>query len=136
MTGEHWFPSHMTEIPSAECYDLLASRSVGRVAFVVDGAPSVIPVNHAVDGDDIVFRTSPHSELGRSMAHGSVAFQVDDFDDFSQSGWSVLVHGSAQYDDSSDGLPGEPPSPWAEGVRGLLVRIRPRQVTGRRLIGV
>lgn len=136
MTGEHWFPSHMTEITSAECYELLASRSVGRVAFVVDGAPIVVPVNHAVDGDDIVFRTSPHSELGRSMAHGPVAFQVDDFDDFSQSGWSVLVHGSAHYDDPDAGSIEERPRPWAEGVRVLVVRIRPLQVTGRRLIGV
>lgn len=136
MTGEHWYPSHMTEIPSAECYELLASRSVGRIAFVVDGAPSVVPVNHVVDGDDIVFRTSPHSELGRSMASGPVAFQVDDFDDFSQSGWSVLVQGSAHYDDFDTASSEERPRPWAEGVRGLVVRIRPRQVTGRRLIGV
>jgi len=136
MTDEHWYPSHTTELPLAECYELLASRSVGRVAFVVEGAPRVVPVNHVVDGEDIVFRTSPHTELGRSMAHGPVAFEVDDFDDFSQSGWSVLVQGSAQYEDP-DAVPTEErPHPWAEGARGLIVRIRPRQVTGRRLIGV
>lgn len=135
MTGEHWYPSQITELTAAECYELLASRSVGRVAYVVDGSPIVVPVNHLVDGDDIVFRTSPHTELGRSMARGPVAFEVDDFDDFSQSGWSVLVQGSVEYDDSEQPAH-ERPQPWAEGVRGLTVRIRPRQVTGRRLIGV
>lgn len=136
MTDERWFPSRLTMLSSGECYELLASRSVGRVAFVVDGAPSVAPVNHRVDGDDIVFRTSPHSELGRSMAHGPVAFQVDEFDDFSQSGWSVLMQGYAAYDDADSVPPDARPRPWAEGVRGLTVRIRPLQVTGRRLIGV
>ncbi|MCY7402853.1 MAG: pyridoxamine 5'-phosphate oxidase family protein [Nocardioides sp.] len=126
----------MTEIPPPECYELLASRSVGRIAFVVDGAPSVVPVNHTVDGEDIVFRTSPHSELGRSMVQGPVAFQVDDFDDFSQTGWSVLVQGTVHYDDSDEVSPENPPRPWVEGVRGLLVRVQPRLVTGRRLIGV
>lgn len=133
MTGETWFPSHLTEIPSAECYELLASRSVGRIAFVVDGAPSVMPVNHVVEGGDILFRTSPHSELGRSMVGGLVAFQVDDFDDFAMSGWSVLVQGSVEYDDAVSSPEG--PQPWAEGVRGLVVRVRPSRVTGRRLIG-
>lgn len=136
MTGEQWYPSPLAELSAAECYELLASRSVGRIAFVVDGAPSVVPVNHAVDGDDILFRTSPHTELGRSMASGQVAFEVDDFDDFSQSGWSVLVQGSVQYDDPDPASSAEPPQPWAAGVRGLVVRVRPRSVTGRRLIGV
>ena len=136
MSDERWHPSRMTELSREECYELVASRSVGRVAFVVEGSPSVVPVNHAVDGDDIVFRTSPHSELGRSMDHGPVAFQVDDFDDFSMSGWSVLVQGSVEYDDAGTPPADERPRPWAEGVRPLAVRIRPSHVTGRRLIGV
>ena len=114
----------------------LFGDNFGRVAFVVDGTPSVVPVNHVVDGTDIVFRTSPHSELGRSMARGPVAFQIDDVDDFSQSGWSVLVQGSVEYDDVDTPLADDRPRPWAEGVRPLLVRIRPSRVSGRRLIGV
>jgi len=136
MSLDHWIPSHLTEISAAECYELLGLRSVGRVAFVVDGVPNVVPVNHAVDGDDIVFCTSPHSVLGRSMSRGPVAFQVDDFDEVSRSGWSVLVQGAAAYDDPEAAPSRERPRSWAEGVRGLVVRIRPHQVTGRRLIGV
>ena len=68
-----------------------------------------------MDGDDIIFRTSPHTELGRSMAHGPVAFEVDDFDDFSQSGWSVLVQGSAEYDDPDPPPVRERPQPVGRG---------------------
>lgn len=135
MTSDRWYPSHMTEIPTEECYELLASRTVGRVAFVVQGSPVVLPVNHAVDGEDVVFRTSPRTELGRSMIRGQVAFQVDDFDEFNQTGWSVLVQGSVAYDDSEEPWPEDKAQPWAEGVRNLVVRIRPRLVTGRRLLG-
>lgn len=134
MIGDRWFPSHLTEISTEECYELLASRPVGRIAFVVDGSPIVLPVNHTVDGDDIVFRTSPRTELGRRMVRGQVAFQVDDFDEFNQSGWSVLMQGSVEYDADAP-WPEDRSRPWAEGVRNLVVRIRPRLVTGRRLLG-
>ena len=96
MIGDRWYPSHLTELSTEECYALLASRPVGRIAFVVDDAPIVLPVNHAVDGDDIIFRTSPRTELGRRMIRGQVAFEVDDFDEFNQSGWSVLFQGSVE----------------------------------------
>lgn len=135
MTGERWYPSHMTELSTEECYELLASRPVGRIAFIVDGTPIILPVNHTVDGDDILFRTSPRTELGRRMIRGRVAFEVDDFDEFNQSGWSVLFQGSVEYDDSDVLVPEDRPQPWAEGVRNLVVRIRPRLVTGRRLLG-
>ena len=135
MTSDRWYPSHMTELSTEECYELLASRPVGRIAFVVHGSPIVLPVNHAVDGDDIVFRTSPRTELGRSMIRGRVAFQVDDFDEFNQSGWSVLFQGSVEYDDSAEVWPDDQSRPWAEGVRNLVVRIRPQLVTGRRVLG-
>lgn len=135
MIGDRWYPSHLTELSTAECYELLAARQVGRVAFVVDDTPVVLPVNHAVDGEDIVFRTSPRTELGRRMIHGRVAFEVDDFDEFNQTGWSVLLQGSVEYDDSAGPWPEDEAQPWAEGVRNLVVRIRPRLVTGRRLVG-
>lgn len=135
MVGDRWFPSHLTELSTEECYELLASRPVGRIAYVVDDSPIVLPVNHAVDGDDIVFRTSPRTELGRRMIRGRVAFEVDDFDEFNQSGWSVLFQGSVEYDDSDEVWPEDQARPWAEGVRNLVVRIRPRLVTGRRLLG-
>lgn len=135
MFDGQWYPSHLTELSTEECYELLASRSVGRIAFVVDDSPVVLPVNHAVDGDDIVFRTSPRTELGRQMIRGRVAFEVDDFDEFNQSGWSVLFQGTVEYDDSAVPWPEDKSRPWAEGVRNLVVRIRPRLVTGRRLLG-
>src|SRR5688500_5007952 len=101
----------------------------------MSGSPVVVPVNHVLDGEDIIFRTSPHTDLGRQMIRGQVAFEVDDFDEFNECGWSVLVQGTAEYDDSDELWPDDRPRPWAEGTRNLVVRIRPRLITGRRLLG-
>jgi nitroimidazol reductase NimA-like FMN-containing flavoprotein (pyridoxamine 5'-phosphate oxidase superfamily) len=129
---DSWPPSMLRELSTEECIELLAVEPVGRVAYSTPSGPVVIPVNHIVDHGDIVFRTSPHTPLARAMAVGTVAFEVDGYDAFHQSGWSVLVHGEASFDPSP---PDPEPVPWAEGQRHLTVRIRPGLITGRRLIG-
>ena len=44
-------------LPFDECLRLLASVPVGRVGFVADGEVVILPVNHVVDGQDVIFRT-------------------------------------------------------------------------------
>ena len=114
----------------------MGSTSVGRVGFVDEDGPVVLPVNYVLDGETVLFRTSPHNSVSRNVDSAVVAFEVDEFDDYTQSGWSVLVRGSASFVDPED-LPGDEalrPFPWADGVRTLFVRITPRSVTGRRLL--
>jgi uncharacterized protein len=135
-TTERWFSGRLTEMPTGECQDLMGSTSVGRVAFVDEDGPVVLPVNYVLDGDTVLFRTSAANNIGRHLAFATVAFEVDEFDDFTQSGWSVLVRGLATFvpydeltrDDANR------PFPWADGVRTLYVRVTPRSVTGRRLL--
>jgi uncharacterized protein len=132
---ERWFPSHLREIGRAECFELLAAHEVGRVAFSDDLGPVVVPVNYSLDRDTILIQVSPHSTLARHLRDAPAAFQIDDYDDFNQSGWSVLVRGHARYVDTAD-LPGDEARPhtWAEGQRTLHLRIVPREVSGRRLL--
>ena len=132
---ERWFPSHLKELDKAECLELLASHQVGRVAYCDDLGPVVLPVTYVVDVDTVLFRVSPHSTLARNLRSAPASFEVDDFDDFNQSGWSVLVRGDAAYVDGAE-LPGEDdrPIPWAEGQRMFHIRITPHDITGRRLL--
>ncbi len=132
-SDERWFQGHLAELDRDECLELLASTPVGRVAYCDDEGPVVIPVNHVVEGEDVLFRISGGSVMARRL--GPVAaFQVDAFDDFRESGWSVLVRGRVSWVDL-DGTPDEArPTPWAEGLRDLLVRITPTTITGRRLL--
>lgn len=133
---EYWFPGRLSELPAGECRELMGSTSVGRVAFVDEDGPLVLPVNYVLDGDDVLFRTAPDNTLGRHLEDTPVAFEVDEFDDYTQTGWSVLVRGTAtsvgaQDDSRDDSLQ---PFSWAAGRRSKVVRVAPTSVTGRRLL--
>ena len=114
---ERWFPSHLKELDKAECLELLASHQVGRVAYCDDLGPVVLPVNYVVGNvRTVLLRVSPHSTLARNLRSAPASFEVDDFDDFNQSGWSVLVRGDAAYVDIAE-LPGENTTGASPGQR-------------------
>jgi len=118
-----------------ECWELLASTPVGRVGFVQAGEPMVLPVNHAVVGRRVVFRTRPGSLLHEALMREPVAFQVDDFDRVTRSGWSVLVRGVADLAEDPDTLWATELDAWADSVdRDDWVEIRADEVTGRRIV--
>jgi hypothetical protein len=78
-----------------DCLERLRAAPVGRLAFVDHGVPVVVPVTHAMDGTNVVFRTTWGSKLEAAQAAGSVAFEVDSVDETTKTGWSVLVKGTA-----------------------------------------
>lgn len=125
-------------IPTDECYTLLDSATIGRIAFVDDDGPVALPVNYSVVDRDVVFRTEVTSGLRTGVDH-QVGFEVDRIDPEARSGWSVLVRGFA-YEVPADEVPGlleglreRFPRPWAAGVHNTWVRIEVQTVTGRRL---
>jgi hypothetical protein len=130
-----WFKGHLVQLSREECLELLASKKVGRVAYCAPEGPEVLPLNYVLEGDTLLFRTSPHTALGQRLRLDVAAFQVDEVDDYTESGWSVLVRGmvaAVEYDDlpASD----QRPEPWVAGNRGLHLRLTPRTITGRRLM--
>ena len=129
--------SGLEVIPRKECLLLLAGQKVGRLGFVVDGQPMVLPVNYAVGGDVIVFRTGEGSML--AAAHATkVAFEVDEVDTDAGTGWSVVVQGVAEeipgtgdwYDETLRAKAGPT---WIPAPTDHYVRIRPSMISGRRL---
>jgi len=135
-TQSLWYHGHLQYLGDRECLRLLNSTQVGRVAYNDERGPIVLPVNHRMDGSDVLFRSSPHTALGRQLEDLPVSFQVDGFDEFNRSGWSVLLRGVARYAES-DELPkyvADLPEPWVAGDRNTYVRITPIVITGRRLL--
>lgn len=120
-----------------ECIALLATSSVGRLGLLVDGRPEILPVNYAVDGDVVVFRTGFGTVLNQA-ALSVVAFEADRIEESGQSGWSVLVQGVAQdigdaIDRNSERYRSLRLVTWAPGTRERWFSIRPDKITGRRI---
>ena len=121
----------LDELSREECLALLGGASVGRIAVNLRaGSPLVVPVNFALDGEVIVFRTDPGSKL-TALRERPVSFQVDDIDPFHKFGWSVLVRGIALVVPAARG--GVDVEPWAPGPMEHWVRITPVSIEGRRL---
>jgi nitroimidazol reductase NimA-like FMN-containing flavoprotein (pyridoxamine 5'-phosphate oxidase superfamily) len=120
-----------------ECHVLLRRGTIGRVAFAVAGEIDVLPVNYAMDGYSVVFRTAAGEKLGAALMEQAVAFEIDELYPASRSGWSVLVKGTAEpVDDQSslERLGSLGLEPWAgPDQRDHWVRIRPFEITGRRV---
>ncbi len=136
MTGtESWFPGHLHELDRAQCLELLATKRVGRIAYCTPDGPEVLPLNYVVHDESVLFRTSPHSALGRQLQLATAAFQVDEIDDYTESGWSVLVRGKIRPAETDELPPPDArPRSWAEGLRPLHLLLRPSTITGRRLM--
>jgi nitroimidazol reductase NimA-like FMN-containing flavoprotein (pyridoxamine 5'-phosphate oxidase superfamily) len=120
------------ELDEAECLDLLAGESVGRLAVVVrQGAPLVVPVNFVVDGRSVVFRSGYGAKLRGAVAHPA-SFQVDSFDPATRTGWSVLAKGRAREVLQRE-IAHLPLDPWVPDGRLHCVRLDIEVLTGRRL---
>ena len=121
-----------------ECQERLKATPVGRVALVHAGEPVVFPVNHAMDGVDVVFRTLWGSKLRAAEDAGTVAFEVDGYDTVTETGWSVIVKGTAEVvyeDEDTNRYDRMRLRSWADTAEaGFWVRIRPIEVTGREVL--
>ena len=78
----------------AECLGLLEAGGIGRVGFASADGIKMLPVNFAVSGKAIIFRTQPDTLLA-VYADRQVSFEADHLDQAHREGWSVLVQGHA-----------------------------------------
>lgn len=120
------------------CLRLLREGTVGRIAFVVDGEPLILPVNYRLvepsSGPVLALRT----RLGTAIdqAPNAVAFEIDSIDPVHHQGWSVLVRGellhatptSAEFRELYD------PESWVADRESWLL-VDPSVISGRELHG-
>ena len=129
-------PTGLECLSSEECLRLMAAVPVGRIIYTRRALPAVELVNFVLDRGDIVIRTDPSGKLAAATQEAIVAFEVDEIDVATRSGWSVTAIGrSRAVTDSGDiaalrltGLVS-----WAPGDREHYIRITPGILNGRRL---
>jgi nitroimidazol reductase NimA-like FMN-containing flavoprotein (pyridoxamine 5'-phosphate oxidase superfamily) len=78
------------------CRELLGSSKLGRLLFVERALPMVLPVYFTSTDDFIYLPVSRGGAWVEKLDGVLVAFAVDRIDLASQTGWSVLVHGTAR----------------------------------------
>lgn len=132
-------PGRIEELTREECLELLQYKSfVGRVAFVIDGEPLILPVNYLAEAEAIVFCTAPGTKLSALGGGARVAFEVDSSRPLYHSGWSVVVRGEAREvtgPQELEKLRHSPLRSWAVSPGEHWVRISIDEISGRRLPG-
>lgn len=129
--------SELHTLDRVECLRLLRTVPVGRVVFSQDALPAIQPVNFTLDGNHVIFRTSSGGKLAAALAGCVVAFEADEIDITTRSGWSVVVVGHASRICEIDrlvALAGPDSRPWAPGRTDHVIQIKVERITGRRII--
>jgi len=119
-----------------DCLRLLTEVKVGRVGVTTEALPVVLPVNFVLDGERIVFSSTPGTKLYVAATGAQVAFEADDVDAGSRWGWSVCVTGPAtvvEDDGEVERLRGLPLDSWGPSGQESFIVIDPQVVTGRRV---
>ena len=117
----------------AECRQLLAIGAStglpGHLGISGPEAPTVLPLDYAVSGPDVVVRVG--EGLFSNIAGQLVAFEVEGTGEDGRA-WSVLLRGHARPEPGDPNSLG-PPEPRVSQPGHHLVRIQAHVVTGRRL---
>ena len=135
----HVREAQMQVLTADECYRLLSTQQIGRLGVNAEHYPLIYPVNYALEHDVIVLRMAPGTKLA-AAEHANVTFEVDEIDQRTRSGWSVLVRGLAEEvtpehraelaaRTEATGL-----TAWAPGDHGHWVRLIPQAISGRRIV--
>jgi nitroimidazol reductase NimA-like FMN-containing flavoprotein (pyridoxamine 5'-phosphate oxidase superfamily) len=130
----------LTELSREQSLELLGSVSLGRLVFTYRAMPAIRPVNHLLDGGDVIIRS--HTGAAVVPAAGAawgvvVAYEADAIDPGSHLGWSVVITGTARLVRDTDEVARYQQllSPWAVGEIDQVIRIRAEIVTGFSLDG-
>jgi hypothetical protein len=95
-------------------------------------------MNYAIDHGVLVVRSQPGVKLSNAD-HANVTFQVDDIDEITHSGWTVLVRGLGEEvtpehsDQIIQNTRNANLTPWAPHSGSHWMRIIPQEITGRRI---
>jgi hypothetical protein len=127
------------ELASDECWGLLRTMVLGRLAVAGEEHPELFPVNYVVDRGTVLFRTDPGTKLAASLDKAKVTFEVDGYDAETNEAWSVVIKGGLepvlQTADIVDAV-ALPLFPWQFGAKAFFVRVVPVALTGRRFVVV
>lgn len=125
-------------LPADDCWRLLEEHParVGRIG-IGGASPDIFPVNYAVDGHSVVFRTAAGKKLAAVGRGERVVFEADQIDADWSRGWSVVLRGFAEHVTDADEiarLEQLPLQPWDPNPKPDFIRITTHLVSGREIV--
>jgi nitroimidazol reductase NimA-like FMN-containing flavoprotein (pyridoxamine 5'-phosphate oxidase superfamily) len=128
----------LAALTTDECWALLVTHRprLGRLAFVAGEWPLVLPVNFALEGDVLYFRSAAGSKLAAAARGDRVSFEIDHVDEVWEEGWSLLAFGSLRVVVDAAELARVrqlPLRPWASGDKPFFLGLDILSLSGRRI---
>ena len=121
----------VTELTSEECWEMLREEEFGRLAYRLVDEVHITPINYAVEGGSLLFRTAEGNKLLAVAMGSEVAFEIDRYgEDWAR---SVVVRGPAHLlpEDQAHRAENVPLRPWVPTLKYNVVEIEPKVVSGR-----
>lgn len=116
-----------------ESWDRLRRKEFGRLAYHLADEVHIAPINYAVSGQQIVFRTAEGSKLLGVVMNEDVAFETDDVDDEAELAWSVIARGAAHILEGDEARDADNLRlrPWVGTAKFNVVAITVDEISGR-----
>lgn len=128
-------PERVHELDRNECMERLQRGAfLGRLAYIAEGRPQIVPINYVADGESVTFCTAEGTKLSALAQGAPVAFEIDESRPLYHSGWSVIVTGTAR-EVTDPGhlarLRSGPLKSWAVSPTAHWIRIAIEHIGGR-----
>ncbi len=121
----------VSELTSEECWEMLREEEFGRLAYRLVDEVHITPINYAVEGGSLLFRTAEGNKLLAVAMGSEVALEIDRYgEDWAR---SVVVRGPARLlpEDQAHRAENVPLRPWVPTLKYNVVEIEPKVVSGR-----
>lgn len=121
----------ITRLTPEQCWEMLHEEEFGRLAFRLVDEVHITPINYAVDGESLLFRTAEGDKLLGVVMSAQVAFEIDRYgEDIAR---SVVVRGNARLlgEDEAHRAENVPLRSWVRTVKYNEVEIEATVVSGR-----
>jgi nitroimidazol reductase NimA-like FMN-containing flavoprotein (pyridoxamine 5'-phosphate oxidase superfamily) len=127
----------LESLGTSQCWQLVADRGVGRVAFMGDTRLRIVPTRYDAEGHTAYFRALTFGELARGGHDRHMSLQVDDVDHESFTGWSVLMSGMAHRVEDAATIASlwslGRPHPWVSGPETQWIALVVDTIEGQRV---
>lgn len=128
--------SRLEVLTEDECLTLLRREPVGRLGLSSGALPVVLPVNFVLVDRTIVFASDNGLKLDAARQRTVACLEVDGYDRWQHSGWSVLATGRLGEITDPERLSEAhmlPISPWALTNPEHFVELEVELLSGRRI---